>query len=229
MRFLPLVAHRRLDDIVAFRNGEPISVQRFLTDVQRIAASLPPGRNVLNACTDRYRFTTGLAAAMVAGKMSLLPANLTRETVARLMIFRPDVFCLTDTEHPRLDLPQIRFADAETNGRSKLETAIPEFPEDQQVAWLFTSGSTGEPVPHLKTWGSLVRNVSIEADRLGLQHERRQVIVATVPPQHSYGLESSVLVALQSGVACAISLSPSASSWLDRSRTPRLVIVITTR
>jgi len=201
MHCFPLVVHRRPDDIVAFRNGQPISVQRFLTDVERIAASFPAGSNVLNACEDRYRFTTGLAAAMVARKTSLLPANLTRDTVARLMTFRTDAFCLTDAYRPELDLPQVRYCDGGASSPSMPEVAIPEFPDDQHVAWLFTSGSTGEPVPHLKTWGSLVRNVRIEADRLGLRHERRHVIVATVPPQHSYGFESSVLVALQSGAA----------------------------
>jgi len=201
MHCFPLVVHRRPDDIVAFRNGQPISVQRFLTDVERIAASFPAGSNVLNACEDRYRFTTGLAAAMVARKTSLLPANLTRDTVARLMTFRTDAFCLTDADRPELDLPQVRYCDGGASSPSMPEVAIPEFPDDQHVAWLFTSGSTGEPVPHLKTWGSLVRNVRIEADRLGLRHERRHVIVATVPPQHSYGFESSVLVALQSGAA----------------------------
>jgi acyl-coenzyme A synthetase/AMP-(fatty) acid ligase len=49
----------------------------------------------------------------------------------------------------------------------------------------FTSGSTGEPVPHLKTWGALVRSVGIEAERLGLRVGRGDVIVATVPPQHA--------------------------------------------
>jgi len=196
-----LVAHCRLDDIVAFRKGEPITVRRFLEDVYRLVARLPAGQSVLNACTDRYRFATGLAAAMVAGNASLLPANLTAGTIARLREWKPDLICLTDGDCPDIKLPQIRFCDTDGPPVSMGDVAIPEFPADQPVAWLFTSGSTGEPVPHLKTWGSLVRNVGIEADRLGLNYGRRQVIVATVPPQHSYGLESSVLVALQSGVA----------------------------
>ncbi len=93
------------------------------------------------------------------------------------------------------------FRDAVANGEPAPEIAVPEIDADRPVAWLFTSGSTGEPVPHLKTWGALVRSVGIEADRLGLRGGRGDVIVATVPPQHSYGLESSVLVALQGGVA----------------------------
>jgi acyl-coenzyme A synthetase/AMP-(fatty) acid ligase len=69
------------------------------------------------------------------------------------------------------------------------------------VAYVFTSGSTGLPLPHKKTWGSLVRNVRAEAQRLGMVEGMPWTLVATVPPQHMYGLESSVLLAMQSGGA----------------------------
>jgi acyl-coenzyme A synthetase/AMP-(fatty) acid ligase len=197
----PLVAHRRLTDIVAFRCGEPMTVGRFLADVDRNAAGFPPGRYVLNACTDRYRFAVGLAAALVAGKVCLLPANLAPETVRQLTLRHADVFCLTDSDHPDLGPPTILYRDDVALAEPAPEVVIPEFDADQPVAWLYTSGSTGTPVPHVKTWGALVRSVGIEAERLGLCGATGGVIVATVPPQHAYGLESSVLVALQCGIA----------------------------
>ncbi len=196
-----LLAHRCLTDVVAYRRSAPVAVGRFLADVDRIAAGFPAGQNVLNACTDRYRFAVGLAAALVAGKVSLLPANLAPETVRQLTEFRPDLFCLTDCDHPGLDLPLIPYRDAVATGEQATGIAVPEIDADRPVAWLFTSGSTGEPVPHLKTWGALVRSVGIEADRLGLRGGTGNVIVATVPPQHAYGLESSVLLAWQGGFA----------------------------
>ncbi len=55
------------------------------------------------------------------------------------------------------------------------------------------------PVPHVKRWGSLVRNVRAEAERLGIG--ATHAILGTVPPQHMYGLESTVLMPLQSGAA----------------------------
>src|SRR6185369_7116843 len=63
----------------------------------------------------------------------------------------------------------------------------------------------GEPQPHLKRWGALVRNAHAGARRLaalaGLPDLGGLTIVATVPPQHSYGLESSVMIALQGGAS----------------------------
>jgi acyl-coenzyme A synthetase/AMP-(fatty) acid ligase len=197
----PLVAHQSLSDVVSYRKGAPVTVGRFLADVGRIAAGFPAGQHVLNACTDRYRFAVGLAAALVAGKVTLLPANLAPETLRQLGKVHLDLFCLTDNDHPAVELPQMRYRDAVAMNEPAQDIAVPEIDAERPVAWLFTSGSTGEPVPHLKTWGALVRSVGIEADRLGLRGGRGDVIVATVPPQHAYGLESSVLLALQGGLA----------------------------
>src|SRR5262249_37976567 len=76
-----------------------------------------------------------------------------------------------------------------------------EIEQDTLAAFVFTSGSTGTPLPYRKTWGRLVNCVRIEAERLGLLDGRLHTIVATVPPQHMYGFESTVLLALQSGGA----------------------------
>ncbi len=59
-------------------------------------------------------------------------------------------------------------------------------------------------MPYRKTWGRLVRCVQTEAQRLGLDAGARWSVLATVPPQHMYGLESSVLMCLAGGHAlCA--------------------------
>ena len=79
--------------------------------------------------------------------------------------------------------------------------SMPEIEHDQLAAYVFTSGSTGTPLPYRKTWGRLVNCVRYEAERLDLLDGRSHAIVGTVPPQHMYGFESTVLLALQSGNA----------------------------
>jgi acyl-coenzyme A synthetase/AMP-(fatty) acid ligase len=69
----------------------------------------------------------------------------------------------------------------------------------QLAAIVFTSGSTGTPLPYRKTWGRLARCVRDGAPRLGLSDGRSHVLIGTVPPQHMYGFESTVLLALMSG------------------------------
>ena len=161
---------------------------------------------MLNVCADRYRFTVAFAASLLAGKVSLLPPTHTPEVIGRLAAFAPDVFCLTDQEHCGIDLPQVRYRPSdEPPAPSLLEDwRVPELDAAQIAAIVFTSGSTGAPVPHRKTWGRLTRCVRDGAERLGLMDGRGHAVLATVPPQHMYGFESSVLAPLQAANAlCA--------------------------
>lgn len=205
MNPLALVTHNGTADVFAYRGGDAITVGRFLADVQRLAALYPPGGHVLNLCVDRYHFAVGLGAALVARKISLLPPNHTPEMVRQLQLLAPDVFCLCDRA-TSVALPQLTYPRPEP-GASDVPPApdsIPRIEADQVAAYVFTSGSTGVPVPHRKTWGALVRNVSAGAARLGLSGGARHSIMGTVPPQHMFGFESTVLLALQGGAAlCA--------------------------
>src|SRR5690606_20429038 len=86
--------------------------------------------------------------------------------------------------------------------------AVPRIPADRLAAIAFTSGSTGAPTAHRKSWGALVRGAQGEALTLGLRDPgetarssaQATTLVATVPAQHMYGLESSVLLPLQNGL-----------------------------
>ena len=199
---IPLFTHRGPDSVVAFRNGMPIRAGEFLADAMRLAALLPAGGHLLNVCSDRYRFAVGLAAGLVSGCTSLLPPTQTPEVIRQLRLFAADAVGLTDETACAIDLPIVRYP---LSAAPALEGwQVPTIPADRCVVCIFTSGSTGTPLPHSKTWGNLVACVRVEAERLGMLDGRSHALVATVPPQHMYGLESSVLVALQSGQAlCA--------------------------
>ena len=199
----PLVSHTSLDRTLAWRDGVPVSVRTFLADVKRLAALLPPRGHVFNACTDRYRFAVGLCATLVAGKISLLPPMQTPQMVRQLAAFAPDVFCLHDANACPVDLPGFHYADDATLGDALAEVPlhVPQIDASQVMAYLFTSGSTGTPVPHRKTWGALVRCMRAGATRLGLDDGRAFTLVGTVPAQHMYGFEVTVLLALQAGLA----------------------------
>jgi acyl-coenzyme A synthetase/AMP-(fatty) acid ligase len=199
---LPLISHADADAVIAYRSGTPIHVRQFLADVARVAASLPAGGHVLNVCSDRYRFTVGFAAGLVTGKVSLLPSTHTPEVIRQLTIFAPDAFCLTDDPGCDIDLPRTLYP--EQAALSGADLPVPAIGADQLAAYVFTSGSTGTPLPYKKTWGRLLRCVRDGASRLGVLDGRSHTIVGTVPPQHMYGFESSVLLGLQTGSAlCA--------------------------
>ncbi|MBE0622664.1 MAG: acyl-CoA synthetase [Burkholderiales bacterium] len=199
MSLVPLVAHVSPDSIIAWRADGAVTLRQFLAEVRQLAALLPAGGHLLNMCGDRYRFSVGLAAAIVAGKVSLLPSAPTPEVVRQIKAFAPDVFCLTDSDLRPVDLPQLRYPAMATTRAGAFE--VPQIDSQQRIAVVFTSGSTGIPQPHPKTWGALVACVQAEALHLGLLQDTPSTIIGTVPPQHMYGFESTVLMAWHSGNA----------------------------
>jgi acyl-coenzyme A synthetase/AMP-(fatty) acid ligase len=208
MSALPLIAHDRPAAVVAYRRGRPITAAQFLHDVQALVARLPAGAHVLNFCDDRYWFAVGLAASLVTGKCSILPSTHTPEVIRHLRAFAPDVFCLSDDPQCPLDLPQLLCTGSggAINGHAPASAAfrVPQIDAGQLAAYVFTSGSSGTPVPHAKTWGRLVQCVRAEVARMAPIDPARCAILGTVPAQHMYGFESTVLLPLQSGAAlCA--------------------------
>jgi acyl-coenzyme A synthetase/AMP-(fatty) acid ligase len=176
-----------------------VEAQRFIAEALQLAERLPASKHVLNMCADRYSFAVGLAACLMSRRVSLLPSTHTPEVIRQLAEFAPDVFCLTDDPACGVDLP--RFAFPELSGLPGAVFEVPRIRMDQAAAIVFTSGSTGMPLPYTKTWGKLARCVRDGAPRLGLLDGRSHTLVGTVPAQHMYGFESTVLLALLSGNA----------------------------
>jgi len=199
---IALLSHGTPTAVIAYRAGVPVTAQRFLSDARHLAESLPAGKHVLNVCADRYHFTVGLAACLIGGRVSLLPSTHTPEVIGQLASFAPDAFCLTDDIRCDIALPRVYYPEALP--AADVAWAVPEIPVNQLAAIVFTSGSTGTPLPYKKTWGRLARCVRDGAPRLGLLDGRSHALIGTVPAQHMYGFESTVLLALVSGNAfCA--------------------------
>ena len=178
---------------------------------------------MLNACADRYRFAVGLGACLARGQVSLLPSTHTPEVIRQLRAFAPDVVCLTDEAACPIALPQVGYPAT----AAQAVGAVPQVDPEQLVAYVFTSGSTGAPVPHRKSWGRLNACVREESLRLGLSGGC--AIVATVPPQHMYGFESSVLLALANGHAlCAERPFYPADIAAALTRVPRPRVLVST-
>lgn len=195
---LPLIRDFGAHSVFAYRRGAAIGPTHFLNDVSQLAARLPNAGHVVNLCSDRYRFTVGFAAALLRRQVNLLPPNQTPALLEQLLRAYPDAYCLTDDgDHARPKT--VMFPELVSTPPGDL--VVPSVPAHQVAAILLTSGSTGEALPHAKSWGGLVRSVRAELRRLGLNGHSNTAIIGTVPPQHMYGLESTVLLAMQGGLA----------------------------
>jgi len=199
MASAPLVHDFGAGTAFAYRQGRRISVEHFLGDVARLAALLPERQYLLNLCADRYHFAVGFAAALVRRQINLLPPNETPDLIERLAAQYLGTYCMSDRPTGFESLETVLFPElAESDAAAP---RVPEVPENQVAAIVFTSGSTGEPVPYRKTWGSLVRVARAEFEILGLRSRPGLALVGTVPPQHVFGLETTVLMVMQGGIA----------------------------
>jgi acyl-coenzyme A synthetase/AMP-(fatty) acid ligase len=195
---LPLMEHFRAGNAIGWRASGPIEAGRFCSAAVALAATLPRSRHVLNLCEDRLSFMLGFAAAMIARQVSLLPPSKAPGAVLDLLASHSDVYCLADGgEIP----PDVSAVMVPPFPRSSVAFDVPRFPADQIALIAYTSGSTGRPQPYSQTWGSLVADARALGEHLGFAAAHACSIVGTVPPQHIYGMETTVMLSLQNGAS----------------------------
>jgi acyl-coenzyme A synthetase/AMP-(fatty) acid ligase len=227
MNRLPFLRPGQPEDVIAWRAGAPVTRARFRQDVAQLARRLPERSAVLNHCEDRYQFLVGLAAALSRRQLSLFPPNRANETLATLTREYPDVYCLSDESRPvEADIMEVVAYD--TQGTGPVPADDLAFAPEQIAAVMFTSGSTGVPKRHTKTWGSLVIESRLAGEALDLSAGRGQVL-ATVPAQHMYGFTFSVIVPAQWGYVIGAE-RPFYPEDIRRvlSTSPRPVMLVTT-
>ena len=199
-----LIGHHAPDARIAVRAGASIGAGQFVADATALARQLPPARYVLNSCRDRYLFAVGFGAALIAGRTSLLPPSRTPEVLAQLALRYPDTVYLTDEAGGIVALG----GPAPTRWQASPGASAwppPAIAREHVAAIAFTSGSTGEPQAQLKTWGGVVDGARAETAALQLNDAPMDdlVLIGTVSPQHMYGFESTVLMALHGPCAFA--------------------------
>ncbi len=208
-----LAVFAALADAVAFGPGGMLTREAFLADVAAAAALLPdPAAGVdaavpaavINLCEDRDRFLVAFAAAAARGLTTLLPPSRTPAAIADVLAQYPGSVCIAE----RVPVPAppgllllpptgTPLADQAVEALAAATVAA-----DAVALVAFTSGSTGTPSANPKTWASVAcstaQNLAALSDLWPADAVRR--LVATVPPQHMYGMELSVLLPLFAAV-----------------------------
>jgi acyl-coenzyme A synthetase/AMP-(fatty) acid ligase len=193
------------DRILAFDGNRPISAGEFLAHVHGVAALLPPASHLLNLCEGRYRFLVTWCAALLRGMPTLLPPSRAPAVILEMLERFPEAIAVGDqgcSDGIRLERLPPRY-------RSLPEPlpagagGLPALPAELLAAIGFTSGSSGPPKPQTKRWGdfclSNAHNARVIAAHLGATGPAN--LLATVPAQHMYGMETSVLLPLLGGAA----------------------------
>jgi acyl-coenzyme A synthetase/AMP-(fatty) acid ligase len=167
-----------------------VSHQAFLAKAATLSQGLPAAGHLLNLCNNRYLFALAFAAALMRGAVSLFPPSRLAATCNGIARDYPDAVCLSDTPLDGLTLPLHLIGEPADHGARP--PSMPTLVAERPALVAFTPGSSSRLRPHVKHWGDLVGCALAAARRFGL--DAGLSVVATVPPQHMYGLELSILV-----------------------------------
>ncbi len=223
----PVLRYDSLSSVLVDSRQGAVTAGRFLGDAAALAARLPDHEYVVNLCVDRYRFAVGFLAALHRGQVTLLPSSEAPGPLTRLIADYPNLYFLRDAAGAdQADDKSFLFPHDLAGANAD---SIPGFPSGMPAAVLFTSGSTGAPVGNPRSWGAMVNGTRGAAAKLDIAHYSGAHILGTVPHQHSYGLESVIMLSLQQGFAFygARSLLP-ADIVNDLASIPEPRILVTT-
>ncbi len=183
----------RTEQIFSIFDNQPISNHELLNHASHLSQVLIGKRYFINLCQDRYLFSVVFLAGIISKCSNLLPPNQAIQTLRKLIQQYPDSICITD--NPELKNEAYFLSSTFFSECDVADTPI--FDTELIASISFTSGSTGQPKAIAKTLKEFQRGAQLATQQLDLENKNLTVI-ATVPPQHMYGLETSLFWPLYS-------------------------------
>lgn len=193
-----------------------ISVARLATDLEQLKQKLSLSQgNVLVCCKSRYAFSVGLLATWLSGRIAILPPNFHQVTLDHIVQAHGVTAQLHDDFLDDLNVMELAFE------KPCLELS---FDVQQAALVIYTSGSSGQPKAMQKTIGNLFSEVfSLQS----VLPESSAPLLASVPPNHLYGLTFSILLPWVLGVAVVDECPLHASEVADAMRRMQADTLIT--
>ena len=195
MEQLPILLRSNREKWILGRRGG-LTQTEFLVSAHTLADKLPARRHAIMLTHGRREFLIAFCAALMRGQTALLPVNDTDAGVAELAERYPD--CIAMLDRPRSLSVKTVFVGSVPPTKGGC-VSIPDVPANHVAAILHTSGSTGEPQAHEKTWGQMVTGANRWRERFAF--DASDYIVPTIPAQHMFGFEASIMLPLQTGAS----------------------------
>jgi acyl-coenzyme A synthetase/AMP-(fatty) acid ligase len=192
------IIRRSPGEIMAWSGTDPIVAGRFLAVIADISRQLPSGAYVFNLCSNPLDYLYGFYAAVLAGQCTLMPPNRLKSTIEDIRQEYPESYTLGDSADSDFDIGNALRLSLSSGIESE---SCPDIRADQLCAIAFTSGSTGRPQPNRKFWRTLVASSLSNAHTLLHGIDLPASVLSTVPSQHMWGLETSILLPAFSDVA----------------------------
>ena len=164
---------------------------------------------VCNLCISRMGFLVTWLAALRSGCLQILPPSGGHADLVTILKSCSDPMVVVDdaqllqpqwTDHARC------MVNCPAASQWSICDDVPPWVADRDspIVRLYTSGSTGAPEPQTRTLGQLARGAQVLGNRLDEEVKGGlaaiENIVCSVPPQHMFGLETSVMLSLVCGI-----------------------------
>lgn len=195
-------AARQLDRVAIVGAGRRWTWREVHQAAIALAERLAGASAVCNLCSSRAGFLITFLAGLRSGVLTVLPPSGGHADLAVVLGgFDRPVIVVDDTSAIEAHWPSFaRCLTWEAPAVPASDTALAWQPAwHATAAVLYTSGSTGTPEPQAKTLIHLATGALVLGDRLAGDlgtPERIERIVCSVPPQHMFGLEASVMLSL---------------------------------
>lgn len=206
-----------------------ISAATFLHHVETLSKLLPDGQYAVNLCGNRYLFMLSMCAIILKRQTNLFPPNKNPATQLGLAQRYPDTYVIHDGTEIAAGIENINLDQlpAQKFGKRAENTVVPDIPSDHLAAISFTSGSTGQSKPNYKSWHCLMEGAGINSGYMLDDSLASGQVVTTVPGQHMWGLEATVMQAMTQDI-CMSDASPlfpkDIQALLSQLKTPRILV-----
>jgi len=200
----------------ALHCSEHMNVSKLSSDIEHLTKRLAlTTGDVLLDCKGRYAFSVILLAAWLSGRKVVLPPNSHQATLEYITrrhnistILNDDALQLMPESKHSLDEPCLEL----------------RFKRNQEALIIYTSGSSGEPKPVQKNIGNLFSEVFALRK---IMPTSDKPLVASVPPNHLYGLTFTILLPWVLGVAVVDECPLHASEVLETMGSINAEVLIT--
>ena len=177
--------------------GRDATLGQLLARAACVAEALAGASACINLCERREHFLVAWFGAVLRGCATLMPPSRAPEVVASVQALHARALALDDAQ-------VLARAPPGATPLVPLSPAALAVPGGRLLMIGYTSGSTGQPAAHAKLWGSVLASsrANEHAIRAALPAEQQQLqptIIGTVPSQHMYGMELTVLLPLLAG------------------------------